>query len=194
MMWSAMINRAPMLRLARKLRRFAADRRGVSAVEFAMLLPLMVTLYLGGVEISQGIGADRKVTLTTRSVADLASRVTSINNADMTNILNAGAAVMAPYPNAKLKVTLSLVTIDSTGKATITWVDKYNGGTSPSRSAGDTVTLPTALKVNNTSLVWAEVAYDYKPAIGYVITGTLTLKDQIYMRPRLSESIQRTAS
>ena len=71
--------------------RFAQDRRGVSAVEFAMLLPLMLTLYLGTVEISQGVGIDRKVTLTTRTVADLASQVSSINNADMTNMLNAVA-------------------------------------------------------------------------------------------------------
>jgi len=49
----------------------------------------MITLYLGAVEVSQGVAIDRKVTLTTRTVADLASQVTSINNADMTNLLNA---------------------------------------------------------------------------------------------------------
>jgi Flp pilus assembly protein TadG len=192
MMWSTMIKH--LSRLPRLLRLFGKDRRGVSAVEFAMLLPLMITLYLGGVEISQGIGADRKVTLTARSVADLASRVTKITDADMSNILNAGAAVMSPYSSAKLKVTLSLVTIDATGKATVTWVDKFNGGTTPSRSVGDTITLPAALNVINTSLVWAEVSYDYKPAIGYVITGQLTLKDQMYMRPRLSSTITRSAT
>ncbi len=87
----------------------ASDQRGVSAVEFAMLLPLMITLYLGTVEISQGIGIDRKVTLTTRTVADLASQVSSINNADMTNLLTASAAVIAPYDATKLKVTVSRV-------------------------------------------------------------------------------------
>ena len=76
---------APRYPPAAALARFAQDRRGVSAVEFAMLLPLMVTLYLGTVEISQGVGIDRKVTLTTRTVADLASQVSSINNSDMTN-------------------------------------------------------------------------------------------------------------
>lgn len=189
-----MIKHLSLLRLPRVFQRFARDHRAIAAVEFALLLPLMVTLYLGGVEISQGIGADRKVTLTARSVADLASRVTKITDADMSNILNAGTAVMAPYSSAKLKVTLSEVTIDATGKATITWVDKYNGGTSPNRSVGDTVTLPSALNVPSTSLIWAEVSYDYKPVIGYVITGQLTLKDQMYMRPRLSDSVTRTAT
>ena len=55
------------------------------------------------------------------------------------------------------------------------------------------MTLPTALKVANTSLIWSEVSYDYKPTIGYVITGTLTLSDQIYMRPRLSDTVQHAS-
>ena len=33
-----------------------------------MLLPLMLSLYLGAVELSQGIAADRKVTLTARTI------------------------------------------------------------------------------------------------------------------------------
>ena len=93
----------------------AKDERGVSAVEFAMLLPLMLTLYLGAVEISQGIGVDRKVTLTARTVADLVSQVTSVSNNDMTNSLNAATAVMAPFPTGNLKVDVSSVTIDAQG-------------------------------------------------------------------------------
>src|SRR6476659_3337622 len=81
--------------LSRGLRGLIRDQRGVSAVEVSMLLPLMITLYLGAVEISQGVGIDRKVTLTTRTVADLASQVSSINNADMTNLLNASTSVIA---------------------------------------------------------------------------------------------------
>ena len=89
--------------MKRKLGSLAADERGVSAVEFAMLLPLMLSLYLGSVEVSQGIGADRKVTLTARTICDLVSRVSSIGNADMTNALNASSAVMAPFPTTNLQ-------------------------------------------------------------------------------------------
>jgi Flp pilus assembly protein TadG len=169
----------------------ARDERGVSAVEFAMLLPLMVTLYLGAVELSQGIGADRKVTITARTVADLVSQVTSVSNADMTNSLNAASAVIAPFSAAQLKVVVSSITIDAQGKATIAWSDTLNG---TARSKGSTVTLPAALASPTSSLIWSEVQYNYTPVIGYVITGSLNLKDQIYMRPRMSDTVARTTS
>jgi Flp pilus assembly protein TadG len=171
---------------AQPLAGLVRDQRGVSAVEFALLLPLMLTLYLGAVEISQGIGADRKVTLTARTVADLTSRVTGLASSEMTNSLNAASAVMSPFPDSNLKVTVSEVKIDANSKATIDWSVTKNG---TARAKGSSVTLPTALVVPNSCLIWSEVQYTYKPTIGYVVTGTLTLKDQIYMRPRLSDCV-----
>jgi Flp pilus assembly protein TadG len=169
--------------------RMARDERGVSAVEFALLLPLMLSLYLGVVEISQGIGADRKVTLVSRTVADLVSQVTTISNLEMINSLNASTAVIAPYDPTKLKIVVTSVSVDANGNATVAWSDTLNG---TARAKGATVALPAALNVPNTSLIWSEVQYTYKPVVGYVVTGTLTLKDQIYMRPRLSDLVTRT--
>jgi Flp pilus assembly protein TadG len=172
----------------RRLRRLAGDERGVSAVEFALLAPLMLSLYLGAVELSQGIGAQRKATLTSRTICDLVSQVQSISNADMTNALNAASAVMAPFPVGNLKVTVTSVKIDANGNATVDWSDSLNG---TARAKGSSVTLPAALKVPSTYLIWSEVQYSYKPVIGYVVSGTLLLKDQIYMRPRLSDAVVR---
>jgi hypothetical protein len=56
------------------------------------------------------------------------------------------------------------------------------------------VTLPAALNVANSNVIWSEVRYDYVPTIGYVLTGTVNLFDQIYMRPRLADSVTRTNS
>jgi Flp pilus assembly protein TadG len=174
------------LRLSHQLARLRRDQAGVSAVEFAMLLPLMLTLYLGAVEISQGVAIDRKVTLTSRTVADLASQVATLDSPGMSNVINASSQVIMPYDSSRLKVTLSEVTIDANSNATITWSCSFQG---TPRSIGSTVTLPAALAVANTSLVWGEASYNYKPVIGYVVTGTLNLKDQIYMRPRTSNSV-----
>jgi Flp pilus assembly protein TadG len=171
---------------AHYLARLCRDQDGVSAVEFAMLLPLMLTLYLGAVEISQAVGVDRKVTLTSSTVANLASQSSSLASSDMHNILNASSSVIAPYDASQLKVTVSEIAIDHNGNATIAWSCTL-GGTA--HAVGSSVTLPSALAVPNTSLIWGEAAYTYKPVIGYVVTGTLNLSDQIYMQPRLSNSV-----
>ena len=175
----------------RRIAQLQCDERGVSAVEFALLLPLMVTLYLGSVEISQAISADRKVTMTSRTVADLISQVSSINNAGMTDVLSASSSVMSPFTTTTLKVTVSSVSVDANGRATVDWSDSL-GGTA--RTKGSTVTLPSALNIANTSLIWSEVSYVYTPAVGYLITGSLTLKDQLYMAPRISNTVARTAT
>jgi Flp pilus assembly protein TadG len=177
--------------LSQLIVRLGRDQSGVSAVEFAMLLPLMITMYLGTVEVSQAVGIDRKVTLTARTVADLASQVSSINNADMTNLLQASSAVITPYDSSKLKVTVTRVDIDASGNAKVVWSDSL-GGTP--RAANSAATVPTALKIANTSLIWSEVGYTYTPTIGYVITGSLNLSDQLYMRARLSDSVTRVNS
>lgn len=176
-------------RARRPVRRLLRDKRGVSAVEFAMLLPLMITLYLGGVEVSQAVSIDRKVTLVARSLGDLIAQATTVSNADMTNILSAATSVVAPFTDTKLKITVSRVDIDANGVAKVVWSDTKNGTV---RAVGSTVTLPAALNTASTSLIWAESQYAYTPTIGYVITGTMTLKDQIYMRPRLSDTVART--
>lgn len=175
-------------RARRPVRRLLRDKRGISAVEFAMLLPLMVTLYLGGVEVSQAVAIDRKVTLIARSLGDLVAQATNISNSESSNILAATAAIIVPYSDSRLKITVSSVKIDGNGVAKVCWSDTKNG---TARAIGSTVTLPSALNTANTSLIWAESQYAYTPTIGYVITGTMNLKDQIYMRPRLSDTVTR---
>lgn len=173
------------------LRRFCVDRRGFSAVEFAMIAPLMITIYLGSVEVTQGVAVSRKTTLVARTVADLVAQDTNVNNADMSDILAASAAVASPYSTSNLKVTVSSVKIDASGRATIDWSDSLNG---TARAVGSAVTLNAALAVPNSSLIWGEVTYNYKPMFGWVLTGSFNLGDAIYMRPRNSNFITRSAS
>lgn len=177
----------PQTVLARLLR----DRGGVSAVEFAVLLPVMMTLFLGSIEAGQGIAAKRKVSLTAHTLADLATQYTDITNADMSNILNAASAIMAPFPVSGLQAVVSEISINAQGIATVVWSDTLNGS---ALNAGAAVTVPASMAVPNTYLVLAQVQYDYNPTYGYVLSGTLTLSDQIFMVPRQSTSIARTPS
>jgi Flp pilus assembly protein TadG len=186
---------AAIARLAARARyaltQFAGECRGISAVEFAMLLPVMMTLYLGTVEASQGIGADRKVKLTASTLADLTTQYTNITDADMSNILNAGSAIIAPYSATNLKETVSELSINAQGVATVVWSNTLNG---TALTAGQTVTVPASLAVPNTYLIYAQTQYSYNPTYGYVMVGTITLSDQSFMSPRESASVSRSAS
>jgi len=176
---------------AATLGRFVADQRGVSALEFALLMPLMITLYLGGVEISQAVSADRKATLVSHTIGDLVAQSSDIVDADMTNILNAASSVAYPFAVANLTVTVSSVCIDANGVATVAWSDTLNGTI---RAGTVTSSIPSALLTANTSLIWGEATYNYRPTIGWTITGTLTLRDKIFLRPRLSSSVTRSSA
>ena len=99
--------------------------------------------------------------------------------------------VIAPYTAAHLRSVVSELAIDATGKATVVWSDTLNG---TARTVGAVVSIPANLAVANTYLLLGEAQYSYTPSYGYVVTGTLTLSDQIYMRPRQSSSVSRKAS
>lgn len=166
-------------RLFKRLRRFAGDRRGVSAVEFALIAPLMIGLYLGCVEISEGVSADRKVSLTAAALANLTAQVSTITSSDMNNILDASSAIIAPYSASKLKIKVYCLNIDSSKNVTVKWSASRNGAPS-----NDSTSVPSALKVANSQLLLAEVSYAYTPTVGYTITGTLNLADKMFMSPR----------
>jgi Flp pilus assembly protein TadG len=172
--------------LSRRCRGFALDRRGVSSIEFAILLPVMLTMYFGSVEVTDAISADRKVTLVSNTVAEIASQYSTVAASDVSNIMSAAASVLSPFSVANVKVTLSSVYIDANLKATVDWSATLNGAV---RSGVVTTSLPSSLLIANTSVLWGEATYNYKPLIGYVITGTMPLYNAIFIRPRLSTCV-----
>jgi Flp pilus assembly protein TadG len=181
-----MISTVALPRLRRALRRFAGDRRGLSAVEFATELPFMLTLYAGSVEFGESLSIDYKPTLAARTVADIASQYTSIDGPKMTSILGAASTVVAPYPAADMTVVVSEVTTDANGNGTITWSAALNGN---AHKVGQAVTLPTDLRIPSISLLWDEVTYPYTPSLGYVVTGTISMYQSEYFYPRLSNCV-----
>jgi len=191
------------LRVPKVLCRFKRDRRGVSAVEFAFVAPLMIGLYLSCAEISSGLDASRKVTLTASTLVELAGQFTTISTSDLTNILNASTATMSPFglnasnpfglastanpfwfaSTAIPTATLSCLKIDKNGNTTVAWSGTLNG---TAHTAGSAITIPSALAVPSTSLLLGEASYAYTPTVGYTITGTINLSDLMYMRPRIT--------
>lgn len=176
--------------------RFRRSDRGIAAVEFAMIAPLMFLLFVGAVEFSQAITVDRRVTQIASSTADLIAREKSVTTADVQGVMQIINELMQPYDPSKLKVTVLNVysAMDSASNTKVCWSYNHNGGTG-SYAAGQAYTLPTGLVEAGASVLIAEVTYQYDPLIfHYFIQSSLPLQEKFYLKPRVSKSIQYNAT
>lgn len=169
-------------RLLSSLARFPGAQRGIAAVEFALILPFMALLYLGGFEVMQEIAVKRQVALTASTVASIVTQYSTISaSGTMPGILAASAVVLTPYSASNAVVTVTCITIDNTGTATVAWSQSLNG---TPRTKGATMTLPAALDVANTTVILGETTYSYTPVIDFMHIGTKSLYSSVYMLPR----------
>ena len=176
------------LRLRRAVPDLLADRRGLAAVEFAFILPVMMVMLFGTVEFSSAIAIDRKVTLMARTLSDLTSQATTVASSDLTNFFAASTGIMSPYPTTAstiLNSTITQIYVDSTLVAKVKW----SQGSVP-LTVGNTVTIPSTLAVADTYLIYSQVSYNYVPTVGYVLAKTgITMSDSSFTRPRQSKCV-----
>ena len=166
---------------------FLADRTGLAATEFAVIVPLMLAMFFGTVEFSSAVAIDRKVTLMARTLSDITSQSTSVADSDMTNFFAASTGILTPYDTAPVSSTITELYVDSTQTAHVQW----SKGSAP-RTQKSVVTIPTTLAIGGTYLIFSEVSYSYKPSVGYMLKSSITLSDVAYTRPRQSTCVYYT--
>jgi Flp pilus assembly protein TadG len=188
-----------------RVRKFSTDADAMAATEFAIVVPFMLLLYVGGVELADGMAINVKVSATAHSVTDMVTQNTSLSTTQMQNILTGATAIIAPYPitggggSSPLSVTVSEISSDSNGNLTLRWSQSYNGTSfGPGRTNLTNLTVPTSLNgtvgnANNpnnqndqVSFIVGEVSYAYAPNLGYTISGTVNLQDTYWLFPRCS--------
>lgn len=128
---------------------FLRDRRAVAAVEFALILPLMLLFYVGIIDVTRGVIASRKLNLLSRTVSDLVSQqptALTVPLAKLSTILSSASAVMRPFSTTSLVLTVSAVDIKlkSDGKTCcdvlVRWSYTQGGATSYLRACGTPLT------------------------------------------------------
>ena len=179
--------------IGRAATRFARDRRAVSAVEFALLLPVLLTLFIAGNELSQALTIYRKVSHTANALGDLVSQVATISTSEMTNILAATTAIMTPYSASGVKLVVSAVNYTTSGGFKTSWSVGQNA-TAWTANSAPPITIPSGLVSNGQQLVVTQVQYTYTSTFSTfmqdILGGTsITLADVAYLRPRVSTTI-----
>jgi len=174
-----------MLRLLRKFRR---DRSGLAAIEFAMLAPVLVAMFLGSVEVCDALNCQQKVTGMASTAADLVAQETIMKNADISNVFSAMNAIVYPYPTSSLQITITSLVDNGKGGGTVQWSDAQNA---TARAVGATVAVPSGVITAGGTVILCEVSYPYTSPVTDYITGTAIMSQVFYERPRRTSAIQR---
>ncbi len=168
------------------LQRFRAARSGAAAVEFGFVAPVLVAMFFGGYSVVQAVAVGRKVTIATRALADLTTQFASMRTEDMTTVINASTQIIAPFDSSVLSLRLTEVTTDITGLLpTVTWSVARN---TTAYTCGAPFALPLSMLKPSTSYIFSEVTYQYTPIVTAYVP-VFTIRDHIYMLPRISNSV-----
>ncbi|SFJ71868.1 Flp pilus assembly protein TadG [Caulobacter sp. UNC279MFTsu5.1] len=179
------------MHMTRRLSRFWRDRRGVSAVEFALIAPVLILFYFGMAELTEAMMAQRRLSHLTSSIGDVVARDQKLTDARVADLFSVGQVLMSPFPASSLRMCLVSIASDAQGKDVVVWSEKSNAPLN-CPSAGAVVDIPVSVLPAGQSVIMSKASYEYNSMFKAVIPQTLTFRRTYYLKPRLSEQVTRS--
>jgi Flp pilus assembly protein TadG len=178
--------------VAGRWRAVGQDNAGFAAVEFAMVVPIMIVLFLGSVEFSLALSYDRRVTAISSATADLVAQEEEVDSAYLDDIMKIADSLLPPDANiADLDIKLVSVVTDADSNTTVSWSYNRAGGEPYAKDSAYN-DLPDDLAEPLSSVVVSEVSFTFNPPVGHFITGDITLSERFFLRPRKSLQVTKT--
>ncbi|GAB1580486.1 pilus assembly protein [Phyllobacterium phragmitis] len=182
--------------LADMISRFRKDRSAAAAVEFVLVVPLIVLVYLGAVDLSEGIETDKNVSRAAGIIADIVAQQSTVSKTQLDDIFEIGEATIFPYDRAKPGIKVTAIQVAASPQtnppATVAW--SYSNGKLSPDTKGRTIDIPAGFRTNGTYLIKVEVALTYVPVTAWGMRnlvsadGGLPLSETYYLSPRLADT------
>jgi len=193
--------------VCRRAMRFCSDRRGIAAIEFAFIVPVLLIMYFVTMEASQAVETNKKVSRISSMVADLITQQQGVSSDVLDDIMKIGTSTLQPYNRSTPTIIVTAITItnDTTPKVLVAWSRKVVGGVYSADAKKDTTTtVPSALKVKGTFLIRVETDLAYEPIITWSADSgnrlgltsafnSIPMGETYYLRPRRSPEVACTS-
>lgn len=176
------------------LRKFLSDRGGLGAVEFALIAPVLLLIYLGSADLADGFDTNKKVSRSASSLADLVARQLSVTKNDLDDMFNIGRASLLPYGRSDPKIRITAIRIDGTTSAKnltpkVDW--SYANIANFAAKKGGNGDLPAGLVGEGSYFIKVDVELDYKPLNAWISTS-IPMRETYYLAPRYTNTIPCT--
>ncbi|MBW8858715.1 MAG: pilus assembly protein [Caulobacter sp.] len=177
--------------MTRRLPTFWRDRRGVSAVEFALIAPVLVLFYFGMAELTQAMLAQRRLNHLASSIGDVVARDQRLTDARLQDIFSAGQIMMAPFPTTSLRMCLVSIVSDANGRDVVAWSEPSNAPVD-CPAPGAVLDIDVSVLPAGQSVIMSKASYEYDSVFKFIIPQTLTFRRTYYLKPRLSDQVTRS--
>ncbi|MGB6230387.1 MAG: TadE/TadG family type IV pilus assembly protein [Litorimonas sp.] len=179
----------------------AKDESGVAAMEFAIIAPLIIGLYLGLAELANVLSVERQVSHSASVAGDLATQVTQLTATDTSDMMSAVLRVAGVRDTSDYVVHLESFERDSSGAVQSLGTVVYNQAKETLLPSFDSASLGTDMLSEDSGIVIARVAYRYRP-FGFTKTGGadqggsyltsagVTLSETFLLKPRKSPTLR----
>ncbi|OWW04929.1 hypothetical protein ATY81_02890 [Rhizobium sp. R72] len=186
-----MAGRGVLIRLHQLARRFTGDRQGVGAIEFAILFPILVMLYIGAFEITIGLSMSKRASRAAGMITDIVTQQKSVTKSWLADMPSVASAVFVPYGSTGLTIKITGISLDSAANPTVAWSWAQDG--SRPYVVNSATTVPTDMKKADIFLVRTELSIPYKLflfAPNLVPNdSTITISRSYFYLPRVDSSV-----
>jgi Flp pilus assembly protein TadG len=186
--------------MARSPAGFACSNAGIAVVEFALMLPVLMTLFYGVIEITRYVLITQKAEKLAHTVADVTAQSATVTISGLDQLMAATSDIMEPFAfgtNGRVFIT-SLYRTQGQANAAVNW--RYSGGgtltgvTSSFGAVGDTPTMPGTFTFDEReNVIVAEVYVQFSPLISNKFFGTTTVYRRAFYKPRFGALITTPA-
>ena len=163
---------------------YIKDNRGVSAIEMAILFPVLLSMLMAVYDLGQGIVINQKTVAASQIIADLITRQEVVDTALITDIVNAGELALDPYPTTSFGYDIASVTFDEEAEPIVLW--RVSANMNESETA---INSTIGLGDEDEGVVVVSVAYQYEPFFSSFVIDTFNMTERAFLAGRSSATV-----
>lgn len=166
-------------------------RRGMAATEFALLLPIQVLLFFGLIEAADALTVNRRVALASNMLADLVAQSKELTVSEVDSLFAGVSEILDPNAGSALTMKIVSVAPDVSGDPIVHWSRDESGAIPYTPGSAFSKLTDASVLTTSSSLIVAEIAYDYKPTLAYrIFKSPLSFQRQTSRWPRQTIKVQ----
>ncbi len=188
------------VKLKNPLKQFQGDRRGIAALEFALIAPILLTALFGMYELDQAIIAQRSVNHIAATVGDLTAQAPIVGDSDVNDMFAVGNYMLSPLPTDSLSMRITSIYLTTGKVAKVDW-SKSSGAGLPAIAPGTifatnglgTYSIPSGYLVKaGDSVILSEGKYNFNSPLQYVLNNMIQMSANYINRPRINSCVLYT--